>query len=67
MLNYLDNTIQQPIQKNYYDIDYEYDSSGGLHIAFGVVSFDSGLDAKPFSDKIGKLKAYQKIWGEIDE
>ena len=67
MLNYLDNTIQEPVQKNFYDIDYEYGSSQGFQIGFGVVSFDSGLDAKPFSDKFGKLKAYQKIWGEIDE
>lgn len=66
MFNYLDNTIQEPIQTNYYDIDYEYDSSKGFRVAYGIVSFDSGIDAKPFSDKIGKLKAKQKIWGELD-
>ena len=32
-----------------------------------VESFDSNSDQKPFSDRFGKLKAYQKIWGELDK
>ena len=27
MFNYMENTIQVPVQKNYFNIDYEYDES----------------------------------------
>ena len=67
MLNYEDNTIQEPIQENYFAIDYEYGTQDGWHIAFGVTAYDSSSDQTPFDDTIGSVAAFLKIWGEKDE
>jgi len=44
MFNFLDNTIQEPMEKNYFEVDYEYDSSQGFRIAFGIAAYDSNSD-----------------------
>jgi len=67
MLNFLDNTIQEPSTKNYFDYDYVYDSSDGWRVAFALVAYDSSSDPTPIDKTIGKVAAYLKIWGEVDE
>lgn len=67
MFNYEDNTIQEPLTKNYFDHDYVYDSSDGWRIAFGLTAYDSSSDKRPFDDSFGKIGAYIKVWGEKDE
>jgi len=44
MLDYLDNTIQEPTSYNYYASDYTYDSRDGFRIAFGLTAYDSSSD-----------------------
>ena len=67
MLNFLDNTIQEPSTKNYFDFDYEYDSSDGWRVAFALVAYDSSSDPTPLDDTYGKLGVYLKKWGMQDE
>ena len=67
MVNYLDNTIQEPVESKYFDIDYTYGNQDGWRVAFGITAYDKNSDQRPFTDKFGTLKAYTKIWGEKDE
>lgn len=67
MLNYEDNTIQEPSTKNYFDFDYVYKSQDGWRTAFGVTRYDSSSDARELDETFGNIGAYLKIWGEKDE
>ena len=67
MLNFLDNTIQEPSKSNYFPSDYIYNSSDGFRVAFALVAYDSSSDARPFDETFGSFGAYLKIWGETDE
>ena len=53
--------------QNFYEYDYEYDSSDGMQIAFGLTAYDSSSDQTPFDKSFGTLDAYQKVWGEKNE
>lgn len=66
MLNFKDNTIQEPTQDNYFAPDYVYDARDGWRVAFGLTAFDSSSDPAPFDDTYGTVGAYIKIWGEKD-
>ena len=66
MLNFLDNTIQEPSTKNYFDFDYIYDSKDGWRVAFALTAYDSSSDPRELDDSFGILGAYLKIWGEQD-
>lgn len=67
MLDYMENVVQEPIIKNHYDYLYEYDSSDGMQVAFGLTAYDSSSDPAPFDKTFGSLDAYQKVWGEKNE
>ena len=67
MLEYRENTIQEPIEPNYFGNDFVYSSKDGWHVAFGLTAYDSSSDPAPFDDTYGKLRAYTKIWGETDD
>ena len=55
MLNYLDNTLQEPKQDNYFDLDFVYTSDSNWKIGFGLVAYDSSSDPTPLRDSIGRL------------
>ena len=63
MLNYEDNTIQEPSTKNYFPFDYVYDSKDGWRVAFALVAYDSSSDPRPLDESFGKLTASLKKWG----
>ena len=44
MMNYDDNTIQEPSTKNYFPIDYEYTAKDGWRVAFALTAYDSSGD-----------------------
>lgn len=67
MLNYMDNTIQEPSKANYFAPDYEYTAADGWRVAFAVTAYDSSSDPRKFDDSFGTVGAYLKIWGEKDE
>ena len=67
MLNYLDNTIQEPTKDNYFPSDYIYNSSEGFRVAFALIAYDSSSDPRPFDESFGKLGAYIRTWGEKDD
>jgi len=67
MLNYEDNTIQEPISEGYFGPDFEYGTEEGWHVAFGLTAYDSSSDPTPFDKSFGELGAFLKIWGEKDE
>lgn len=67
MLVFGDNIIQEPIWPHYFAEDFIYDSRDGWRVAFGLTAYDSSSDPAPFDATYGHLKAYQKIWGEVDE
>ena len=67
MVEYLDNTIQEPTMKNYFDASYTYDNRHGWQVAFGLTAYDKNSDQTPFDDSFGKLKAGLKVWGLKDE
>ena len=66
MVNYLDNTIQEPSTKNHFDFDYVYNSKDGFRVAFGLTAYDSSSDPRELDESFGTLAAYLKIWGEKD-
>ena len=67
MMNYDDNTIQEPSTKNYFPIDYEYTAKDGWRVAFALTAYDSSGDQRPFDDSFGTIGAYLKIWGDVDK
>ena len=40
MLNFRDNTIQEPTQEDYFAADYVYDARAGWRVAFGLTAYD---------------------------
>ena len=64
MLNYGDNTIQEPVTENYFDKDYIYDTRDGFRVAFYLTAYDSTSDQAPLDDSYGQVNAYLKTWGE---
>ena len=66
MINFMDNTIQEPTSRNYFEHDFTYDSRDGFRLAFALTAYDSSSDAREFDESFGTVGAYQKIWGEVD-
>ena len=64
MLDYEDNTIQEPTRGNHFAPDYIYDSRDGWRVAFGLTAFDSSSDPAPMDATYGTINAYVKTWGE---
>ena len=58
MIEYMDNTIQEPIKNNYFGPDFIYDERDGWKVAFGITAYDSSSDSTPFDDSYGTLAAY---------
>ena len=65
MLNFEDNSIQEPMQENYFAADYVYGSRDGWRVAFGLTSYDSSLEEQ-LDESYGTVNAYIKTWGEVD-
>lgn len=55
MLDYLNNTIQEPIEENYFGLDFIYTSDEGWKLGFALVAYDSSSDQTPFTKEYGKL------------
>ena len=50
---------------SFFETDYEFKTSDGLMIAFGLTGFDEEYSSIEDSD-YGELKAYYKTWGMVD-
>ena len=53
MLDLADLMIQEPEEKNYFDIDYTFENSLGWNIAFGFTVYAD--NAEPLDESYGKL------------
>ena len=53
MLDLADLMIQEPEEKNYFDIDYTFENSLGWNIAFGFTAHAD--NAEPLDESYGKL------------
>jgi len=56
----------EPLIRNYFNDTYEFNTSMGLQVAFGLVGYDSSSDPSKGSS-YGEVKIYQRIWGDIDK
>ena len=66
MLEYLNNTISEPVAQNFYPNDFVYTDKDGWRVAFGLVAYDSSAQEGAFDKSYGEIAAWQKIWGELD-
>ena len=64
MLDYMDNSIQEPTRKDYFDANFTYDGRDGMNFAFGLTSYDGDEDEE-LDPSYGRLVAYQ--WGWEDQ
>ena len=67
MLEYSHMDVTTPDAKNYFDSSKKFDMELGWRVGFGLTAYDSNSDPTPLDDTIGKLSAYQKEWGQLDE
>ena len=56
MFDLADLMIQEPEEKNYFDINYTFERSLGWNIAFGFTEYIA--NAEPLDETYGKLVAY---------
>ena len=67
MLGFSANSIQEPIQGNYFEADFVYTQAGGFNIAFGLSAYDYNAITETIDESYGRLVAYSKEWGKQDE
>ena len=67
MLAYGENIVQEPSIERYFSNEYIFDSSHGFEVAFGISAYTEAEQGDALDETYGKLTAWQKVWGEIDE
>ena len=50
---------------SFFDTEFEFDTSDGLMVAFGLTEYDDNLEPIDDSD-YGELKAYYKTWDTVN-